>query len=115
MYTGIIIKESLNNPDILSKFTILKTELDDNWNLLWVRIDEADLNLIQNNLIDKKYYSHFVDGNTGVVIFKDKIFKMNANDRNTWIDAINYGKSIGVPDEQLDFEFDSLAKVISNQ
>jgi len=105
MYKGIVIKESLINPNILSDFKTFKTVVDDDWHLLWVEVDDKGLETIKNNLIDPSWYAHFASGNTGFVIFKDKTFEMNIDDRQTWLDAKKHGKSVGIPDEQLDFEF----------
>lgn len=44
----------------------------------------------------------FVEDNVKV-IFKNKIFEIKFSDKSTWNEAVAYGKSIGIPDEQLDF------------
>ena len=110
MYKGVVIKESLKNPGILSKFKTFKTETTENseWHILWIETDEDGLTAIQDNITDNKWYANFAAGKTGLVIFKDKIFKMDTGDRKTWDAAINYGKSIGISEKQLDFEFSEL-------
>jgi len=109
MYKGVVIKESLKNPDILSKFEIFKTETTDSgWHILWVETDDDGLTAIKDNIADNKWYANFANGNAGLVIFKDKTFRMDADDRATWNAAKDYGRLIGIPEEQLDFEFGEL-------
>ena len=110
MYKGVIIKQSLKNPSILDGFEVLDIDPARNqgdWDIFTVRLDRAGLESVKENLVDN-YYAHFAGGNSGIVVFKDRIFEMNRADRQTWIAAIDYGREIGIPDEQLDFEFDSL-------
>jgi hypothetical protein len=47
------------------------------------------------------------DKDDGYIVFKDKSFNIKYSDKNTWTDAINYGKSKGIPEEQLDFKIES--------
>jgi hypothetical protein len=37
------------------------------------------------------------------VVFNDKQFKLNKNDKSTWKEAIEQGKKQGIPDRELDF------------
>ena len=38
-----------------------------------------------------------------LVVFKSKTFDIKHSDKSTWSEAMAYGKSIGIPEEQLDF------------
>jgi hypothetical protein len=38
-----------------------------------------------------------------IILFKDKRFEVKIDDEQTWKDAIDYGLSINIPKEQLDF------------
>ena len=51
---------------------------------------------------DKPYYSHFYNDEEMIVIFKDKVFKIKPH-ISTWTPIIDYGKTLGIPKEQLDF------------
>ena len=43
-------------------------------------------------------------GNSKIeVVFKNKIFSIDYSEKSTWKEAISYGKSVGIPEEQLDF------------
>ena len=41
-----------------------------------------------------------------IVAFKDKIISFEHNKRDTWKPVVEYGLSIGIPKEQLDFPID---------
>lgn len=38
-----------------------------------------------------------------VVVYKDKNFRIKYSDKSTWAEAVEHGKSRGIPEEQLDF------------
>lgn len=43
------------------------------------------------------------DGDKMKVVYKNKIFDLKISDKSTWADAMAYGRSIGIPEDQLDF------------
>jgi hypothetical protein len=47
---------------------------------------------------------HFWKENKMIVLFKGKKFILDIKDKASWKEAIEYGLSIGIPSEQLDFE-----------
>lgn len=105
MFKGTIIKNSLSNRDILSKVKILNTYRADDWILHDVLLDENIITELSRYIDSGPWYIHVWKPGTDevTVIFKDKIFKIDYKDKSTWIDAITYGISIGIPREQLDF------------
>jgi hypothetical protein len=109
MYKGVVIKESLKNPGILADFKTLKIQTDEDWHIYWVMADEKALALVQENMAAGPWYAHFANGVRGAVVFKDRIFRVDAADKSTWGAAIGYGISIGIPPEQMDFNFCELA------
>lgn len=104
-YTGMIIMESLTDPSILKEFEILKTEVVDSdgpereWNILTVRGPASVISKLSSLIKDNRWYAHFWSQNELIVVFKEKII----TDRNR---AIKYGKSIGMPEKQLDFSIE---------
>jgi hypothetical protein len=108
-YHGIIIKEGLKDQLVLDKMKILGTKKGKEWTLLRVGVDETKvdevLGLIQKNLVTEpeSYYSHFYRNRELVVVFPKKIFRLTP-ERETWQPAIDYGKSIGIPERELDFK-----------
>ncbi len=111
MYHSIIIEESLENPEILKNYKILRTkfELEENWHLHIVEIPEPvekTIKEIQEAMVaSQPYYFHiYNEGKTLTVIFKDKIFHLNPNDESTWQEAREYGaKKLNISSKELNF------------
>jgi hypothetical protein len=73
-----------------------------------VLIEKEWAERLGNYLNEGPWYVHFWEpGSDNVlVVFKNKNFWIKHSDKNTWVEVIKYGKSIGIPDEQLDFLVD---------
>lgn len=108
MLKGTIIENSLANKDILKTIHIDKTWQAGTWILHSIQIDESSIKELSESLNDEPWYIHLWEqGKDKVtVIFKNKIFILSFSDKSTWTDAVNYGKSLGIPAEQLDFPID---------
>lgn len=105
-YTGTIVEQSLVNLEVLKLFTILEksqTNGDDPWTLYNVSGDFEALHKLSKNMKETGWYAHFWNEEDLVVVFPDKLFKQKVHDTSTWVSAIEYGLSIGIPKEQLDF------------
>lgn len=46
---------------------------------------------------------HFWNADDVIAVFSNKLFRFKHSDKSTWNEAIEYGKSLGIPKEQLDF------------
>lgn len=105
MFKGTIIENSLSNKNILEKVSIEKTYQSGVWLLHDVLVEEEQIPELSKYLADGPWYIHLWEqGSDDVkVIFKGKIFDIKFSDKSSWADAIAYGKSIGIPQEQLDF------------
>jgi len=105
VFKGTIVENSLRNKDILEKVKIEKTYHSNDWKLYDVFVGEKRISELPKYLADGPWYIHlWEEGKDEVrIIFKDKSFTVQSSDKSTWVDAIAYGKSIGIPDEQLDF------------
>lgn len=110
-YKGIIVEESLEDNRILNDLEILKVRISkaenpaDRWHLYTVKVSREKIEKLSKN-IKLKWYMHFWKGRDVIVIFKDKQFEFNFDDKSTWSPVLEYGKSIGIPQEQLDFPID---------
>ncbi len=104
-YTGTIILESLVNPKILTDFKIISSRKTENlgWHLYTVEISEEDINKLSQEINGVSWYMHFWNGNSIIAVYKNKIFKFEYDNKDSWIPAVNYGLSLGIPKEQLDF------------
>lgn len=108
-YHGIIIKESLLDQSILNNMRILGCMRAGSWTLLRVGVEKEQLKrimeLVQLNLRTENsvpYYAHFYRGNELIVVFPQQVFYMKP-DSKTWSQAVTYGKSLGIPENELDF------------
>ena len=105
MYTGVIVENSLTDTTILNTCTTLKTWQDGLWILHKVQATELQIKQISTSLADGPWYMHFWNETEDkiIAVFKNKIFIIEAKDQSTWQQAIEYGHSLGIPSEQLDF------------
>ena len=108
MYKGTIIENSLVDKGILDKVQIQKTRQAGDWVLHDVLVEESQISELSKALASGPWYIHlWQSGQDDVkVIFKGKVFDIKFSDKSTWAGAVAYGKSIGIPDEQLDFPMD---------
>jgi len=108
LYKGVIIEESLMDKSAISKLKVLDSIISpgNHWHRYTVEVSEDDIVRISHNLYSQQWYAHFWKGMEVTVAFKDKIFKLVYNKKETWKTAVDYGLSIGIPREQLDFPID---------
>lgn len=108
-YKGTIVQESLIDDRILNEFEIVKykvTNDDDHekrWHLISVQDTEEQINKLSANLKPGKWYAHFWSDDDVIAIFPNRIFYFKHSDKSTWVKALEFGKSLGIPKEQLDF------------
>lgn len=104
-YHGIIVDASQRDRSIFNKLKILGKKKDEDWVLYKIEVKSRDIKKIikelQENMIDG-FYFHFYKDDELIVVFKKKIFKIKT-DKSTWNEVIKYGKSLGIPEEELDF------------
>lgn len=108
-FTGTIVEESLEDNRILNSLKIIgfRVSKDDNpldrWHLYKVDISKDQIQSLLEHIKPGKWYMHFWKNREVIVVFKDKIFEFNYDDKSMWSEAIKHGRSLGIPDEQLDF------------
>lgn len=104
-YTGIVVEESLEDIRMINELEVVKVHISKDepvWHLYSVNVSLEEIEKLSKN-IKEKWYMHFWKGRDIIAVFKDKEFKFNFDNKSTWEDVINYGSSIGIPKEQLDF------------
>ncbi len=108
-YVGVLIEQSLADPAGLHGIEVRRRQRDPHgtWVFLLVRVPggqahDAFAGLQAALRKDRAWYSHFFRGDELVVIYRDAIFTMSA-DPTTWGPAIDHGRRLGIPAEQLDF------------
>ena len=104
MYKGTIIENSLGDKSFLSKIRIDKTWKAGEWVLHSVQIPEENISGLSEIILPGWYMHFWKEGSDNVIaVFRDKIFTIKYSDKSTWKEAVAYGKSAGIPEEQLDF------------
>jgi len=108
MYHAVVIEESLGNKEVLKDFKILETKIGEDWKLDILEIPDVDdaIAKIQPAMVkDQPYYFHIFDeGKTLVIVFRQKVFRVDPNDISTWSEVAEYGsKELNIPIDQLDF------------
>lgn len=106
MYNGTIIENSLSDKSILDKVKIEKTYQSDDWILHDVLVDEKQIAELPKYLADGPWYIHLweLGKDDVIVVFKNMTFTIKFSDKTTWVDAVAFGKSIGIPEGQLVFQ-----------
>ena len=72
--------------------------------------DEIDnlIAKIQHNMrsrllfFPKEFYCHFYRKDELIIVFRERVFRTGTQ-KETWNEAIQYGKNIGIPERQLGF------------
>ena len=107
-YEGIIVEESLENVDVLRDAQIIKNTVseDGEWHIYTVLVSSEYLEQLAQNLKDGTWYAHFWNGRDVIAVFKGETFRFNFDDKSTWEEALAHGRSLGIPEEQLDFPID---------
>lgn len=123
-YTGDIIEESLEDKSVLKDVKILKTRVEPvtekhktpwlkQWTLHTVEVDENKVREVAEKVsraIDAEHggswYADFKNDKFHYVIYRDKIFLIDRNNKKEYEEAMKYGISIGIPDYQVDFSPD---------
>ncbi|MBX4210512.1 hypothetical protein KW783_00880 [Candidatus Parcubacteria bacterium] len=108
-YKGNIIEESLTDPNILESVetTILKITREENpsnrWHIHTVKVVKEDIDKL-SKFLRPGWYMHFWKNKKVIVVYKSKTFEFDFDDKSAWTSAIHYGLSVGIPEEQLDFQ-----------
>jgi hypothetical protein len=107
-FKGKIIEESLEDNRILNSLEITKVKITEEqdpnkrWHIYDVLAFKEDIEKLSEK-IKPGFYMHFWKGKKIIVIFKNKNFVLDSEDKSTWTPAIDHGISIGITGEQLDF------------
>jgi len=108
VFKGVLIHESLKDKSYLDNIQIDKTYKEKDWTLHDISVKEDKINEFSKYLSSGPWYVHFwEEGKDDIrIVFKDKIFNIKSSDKSTWAEAVAYAKSIGIPEEQLDFRIE---------
>lgn len=105
IFKAIIIENGLSDKKILDELNIEKTYTIKDKTIHNVELSKDLISKLQKSIADGPWFIKLWNsgGDDMTVIFKDKTFSVKISDRSSWNDAINFGKSIGVSEDELDF------------
>lgn len=108
-YHGNLLDTEFKNPNFLKKFKIFASRKSrrNPWTMTGVivpgeKIDEVIKEVQKNLLGGQPYYAHFYRNEELIIVYKKKVFRVTP-DQSTWDGAIEYGRDLGIPDDQLVF------------
>ncbi|MHB9010623.1 MAG: hypothetical protein ACYC49_00125 [Ignavibacteriaceae bacterium] len=117
-YTGLIILESLiNNAVLPHEIKTTKTEIWDvdnavpgqpnRWTAVYFTVAKKSVNHVAQVLSEllqpKGWYLNISDADTMMVVFPHKVFKYSKGDVAKRQEVIAFGRTVGVPESQLDW------------
>ena len=104
---AVVIEEGLSNKQVLKKYNLLATKVEEDWHLHIVDVPDVPkfTDDIQKALAkNKPFYVHvYNNGFSLTVIFKDQVYHLNPNNKNSWYRVVRHGEGLGIPKKQLDF------------
>ncbi|MFA5945410.1 MAG: hypothetical protein WC802_00670 [Patescibacteria group bacterium] len=117
-YRGLLLKEGLTDETILNDLVITKTDYWDvknssadqpkQWTAVSFEVEGDRADVIAENLSNvlkpTGWYLNMNSNDTVMVVFPGKVFKYLKGDSAKRAEAIEFGRSIEIPDSQLDWE-----------
>lgn len=110
----VIIEEALDDNTLINNLNIEKVHITDHedrqdrWHMYQVKVSLDQIYELAKHVIDD-WYIHFWNGSDIIALFSgDKQFYFNFYKKETWSEVMAYGRSTGIPDEQLDFPIQGL-------
>jgi hypothetical protein len=113
-YHGILINRSQRDRSIFAELDVIGRKKFFLGLIVFykIRVRAQDINTVikrvQENMSSRflikkqQYYAHFYRADELIIVFRDKVFRA-ATDKKTWKDAMAYGRSLRIADNQLDF------------
>lgn len=121
-FIGVIIEESLEKKDVLKKIKTTQTKIVPvtekhrtpwvkTWTMHTVEIPENKAREIAEELskvLDSKHewYADYKNNTHHYIIYRNKVFFINRKHRGEYLEAREYGISLGIPEYQVNFEAD---------
>lgn len=118
-YEGVIIEESLVDASVLKGIKIIQTKKEKvesdhqtpwlkQWTLHTVDVPEKDIERVTEKIsqaleTEHEWYADFKSSDIHYVVFRGRVFKVDRSKPEEYEPVVEYGKSLGIPDHQLDF------------
>jgi hypothetical protein len=116
-WKGGIVAEGLSDPTVINNFSVCEASIsEDNmpidyeenvgrWHGYDVRCSKEEIDALQPYIL-RGWHAHFWKDAKIIVVYNNKQFELDKNDKSTWKEAIEHGKNQGIPEEELDFRTD---------
>lgn len=102
-YIGRVIKQGFVNDNCLEGINVENENVSDNGNIVYtIKVYEGTVKYLSENLKSNKYCMYFENESDVIVIYKDKTFKININDKEKLKEAFNYGINLGISSNELE-------------
>ncbi len=115
-FTGLLLKESLQDTSVLDGLRIARTETwrvenaadfqPEIWTAITVEGEADQADAVAGRLsraMKPRWYANLTTAEHSLVIFKDRVFKYRRGDPEKRAEAQTYARSVGIPDHQLDW------------
>lgn len=102
LYFGKIYKNSFTNTSILENFKIEK----DNSEEVIIKVPEDTIKELSKYLVLPEAYMFFWNDKNIIIVYKNKIFKIERDNKESIDEAINYGINLGIPKEKICFDME---------
>ena len=116
-FTGLLLSESLEDQSVLSLLTIAREDIWDvgdraadfqprMWTAIVFEGDALQVKDVASKLsqaLAPRWYANISTDETEYVVFRDRVFKHGKGDRIGAAPAVEYGRSVGIPEHQLDW------------
>lgn len=112
-YKGTIVEESLEDNRILNNFPVSGVAITEDadpssrWHIYAVSASETDIELLSRSLGKGGWYSHFWNkAGDMIIVYRGKKFVVPNGDKSALEEAKRYGRTLNIPEEQLDFKIE---------
>ena len=117
MWTGILLKESLKDTNVLAHLQVTQTEIwqvknatgsqPSTWTALTFEADDQQAEMLADGLSQflhpEGWYINASTASEVYVIFPNKVFKYLKGDSAKREEAKEHGRTLGIPESQLDW------------
>ena len=113
-WRGGIIAEGLSDPTIINGLSVhgasiskdgMPVDYEGNlgrWHGYDVKCSRREIDALQPCIL-RGWYAHFWKGSQIIVVYYDRQFELDRDDKRTWKEAIEHGRKQGIPEDELDF------------
>lgn len=112
-YHGVIIEEAIDDNRLINTLKIEKVHItghkkrSDRRHCYQVKISIDQIQSLSNH-VNEDWYLYFWKDNEIIVLFHEKQFTFDYLNKDTWTEVLAYAHSIGLDDDDMDFNTSGL-------